>query len=332
MALIKKKLLSLLIISLLFTNCFVFSPRQSSAASPIIVLSNYQKTLKIGDTFSLKAITSNLSIPKFSSSSSSIASVDGYGLVTGKKAGACTINVRSGSSQACCKITVQKTIISVNKTSISLQNGKTFQLNVSTSNHSIPTFKSNRQSIATVSTKGLITAIKPGTATITVSANQTSCQVNVTVLKPTISLSKNTMTSYRNKTFRLTATVSSGRKVTWSSSKKTIAFIDENGLVTCFKHGVTILTAKVDGVSKSCILTVQSPSIALSASSLRLKVGNSKQITAKVSSGNTPSWTSSNTAVASVTSGGKITAKKKGTAQIKVKEDGTTAICSVTVV
>lgn len=332
MALVKKKLLSLFIVSLLITNCFIFSSEHSSAASPIIVLSTYQKTIKIGETFSLKAITSNLSIPKFSSSSSSIASVDAYGYVTGKKAGNCTISARSGSSHACCKITVQKTTISVNKTSISLQNGKTFQLYVSTSNQSTPTFKSNRQSIATVSSKGLITALKPGTATITISANQTQCLVTVNVLKPTITLSKNTITSYRNKTFRLTATVSSGRRVTWSSSKKSVAFIDDNGLVTCFKHGVAILTAKVDGVSKSCILTVQSPSITLSASSLRLKVGSSKQITARVSSDNAPSWTSNNNAVASVTSNGKITAKKKGTTQIKVKEDGTTAICSVTVV
>ena len=52
-------------------------------------------------------------------------------------------------------------------------------------------------------------------------------------------------------------------------------------------------------------------------------------MSAKVSSGNKPEWSTSNSNVATVDSEGKITGIKKGRAYIYAKEDGTKVKCTV---
>ena len=132
----------------------------------------------------LSAVTSDLSYPSFTSSASSIASVNVYGVITAKKAGTCKIKVKSGKSETYCQIQVVPTTISLNKTALSLEKQQTFQLTARTSNHSVPTYRSNKKSVALVSSTGLITALKPGSATITIKADQTEQHCQVTVVKP----------------------------------------------------------------------------------------------------------------------------------------------------
>ena len=85
-----------------------------------IVLSRYTEKMDVYEQFYLIAITSTGKKPTFSSSKSSIASVDKYGLITAKKEGKTTITVKSGKARAYCIITVNKTIITLSKTKISL--------------------------------------------------------------------------------------------------------------------------------------------------------------------------------------------------------------------
>lgn len=89
--------------------------------------------------------------------------------------------MKSGKSETYCQIQVVPTTISLNKTALSLEKQQTFQLTARTSNHSVPTYRSNKKSVALVSSTGLITALKPGSATITIKADQTEqhCQVTV---------------------------------------------------------------------------------------------------------------------------------------------------------
>ncbi len=44
---------------------------------------------------------------------------------------------------------------------------------------------------------------------------------------------------------------------------KSIATVDENGKVTAIKHGTALITAKADGVSKTCEVVVEPPEINL---------------------------------------------------------------------
>ncbi len=77
--------------------------------------------------------------------------------------------------------------------------------------------------------------------------------------------------------------------------------------------------------------------VKLSSTKLTMTVGDTKSISATVTPSNATNkgvtWTSSNTSVATVSSNGKITAKKAGTAKITVKtKDGSkTASCTVEV-
>lgn len=307
-------------------------PKRSKAASPLIILSKYAATMNIGEEYLLKAVTSDLSFPKFKSSQSSIASVNAFGLITAKKEGTCKITVKSGSSETFCQIQVKKTLISLNQTKVSLERGESFTLNASTSNGHKPTFRCNKKSVALVSEDGIITAIKPGEAIITVKADYTEVHCSLTVKKPTIQLNTSSLSLYRNQTETLTALVSSGIKPTWKSNRKSVAVVDAEGNVTAVKHGTAIITATVDGVKQTCYVTVNSPSILLNKTSVTIQEGTQFQLEAKVSSGIIPDWSSNKSTVATVDQNGLVTARKKGTAIIRAKEDGTIASCTIIVI
>lgn len=244
-------------LSLILSSIFSTSSVSAASKTPLIILSAYSRTMKIGQEFRLHAVTSNLSIPSFSSSKRSVASVDSSGLITAKKAGSCKISVKSGKSIAYCKITVSKTKITLNKKSVSLENSATFKLTAKTSNGISPTFKSNKKSVATVSENGKITAMKPGNASITVKADQTEVQCKVKVKKPVITLSAKNYALHAGNTQKIKAKVSSGLDPVWSSSKSSVAFVDQYGNVTAVKAGTATIKAKLDGVTATCIITVQ---------------------------------------------------------------------------
>lgn len=329
---VKKKLYALFLILCVAFGIAHYSISSSAASSNSwIFLNDYEETLKIHDTYQLFAFAYGKGDVTWKSSSSSVASVDTYGLVTAKKAGTAKITAKIRGAESVCVITVQKTTIRLNKTQVTLENGHSVQLTATTSNGTIPTYRSNKSSIAEIDETGKITAMKPGTSVITVKADGTTATCKVTVKQPTVQLNKSKVTLYRNQQIQLKATVSSGLKPTWKSSKSSVATVNEEGYVTAMKHGATTITVSIDGVKKTCQITVKQPTISLSASSIQLQAGNSIQLTASVSSGNTVVWSSSNSDIASISSKGKITAKKKGKATIYAKEDGVTVSCKVVV-
>ncbi len=307
--------------------------KQADAGFPaLIALTAYRKTLNIGEEFLIVAVASNGKIPTFRSSSSRIASVSKYGRITAKAAGSCRITAKAGSAEASCAVTVAKTTIRLNQSSLSLEHGETFRLTATTSNGSIPVFKSSKKSVATVEDDGTVTALKPGTATIRATADKTTQTCKVTVRKPTVTLSAASYKLYRGQTVRIEAAVSSGITPVWKSSKKSVASVDENGLVTAYKHGVTIIRATVDGITRNCEITVASPEITLAADTFTVKAGKSIKIGMTCSSGNAPVWKSSKKSVATVDQNGRVKAKKAGSTTITVTEDGTKETCVVRVV
>lgn len=253
-----RPILSIFMVLLLFLSvCLQTKTSFAATKAPLIVLSSYSRTMKIGQEYRLWAVTSDLSIPTYSSSKRSIASIDSSGLITAKKAGTTKISVKSGKSITYCNITVSKTIITLNKKSISLEHGETWKLTAKTSNGSTPTFKSNKKSVATVSDQGKITALKPGEAIITVKTDQTEAQCKVKVKKPTITLSAKNYTLTVGQQQKIKAKVSSGLEPTWSSSKSSVAFVDQDGQVTAVKTGTATIKAKLDGITATCIIHVQ---------------------------------------------------------------------------
>lgn len=328
---IKKILLSFLLCLLITFLAFTTHTKYAEASKSfsLVFLSSYKKTLSIGDEFYLIAIASNGKLPKWTSSSKSIASVNSYGKVTAKKAGTATITAKVKNGEASCKVTVKKAKITLSKTSISIERGESFSLSATTSNNSSVTWKSSRKSIATIDDCGKITGIKPGETIITATADGNKSTCKVKVKHPSVKICKKKVTLYRGENVKLKAEVSSGVEPTWKSNKKSVATINPDGTIIAIKNGTATITAKVDGVVATCDVIVKKPDINLSADELTIKVGKKALLSAHVTSGNYPVWSTSNQNVAKVDSLGIVTGIKKGKAYIYAKEDGTKARCTV---
>lgn len=71
-----------------------------------------------------------------------------------------------------------------------------------------------------------------------------------------ISAQKKTLTVGKSFTLKITGTK---KKVTWSTSKKSVATVSSKGKVTAKKAGTATITAKVDGKKYTCKVTVKNP-------------------------------------------------------------------------
>jgi len=213
----------------------------------------------------------------WSSSDSSVATVDSNGKVTAKKAGKVTITVttKDGQYKADCIVEVTKidvTGVSLNKTSLDLNIGGTYKLAAtikpSNATNKGVTWSSSDTSIATVDSNGKVTAKKAGTVTITVTTKDgkftEKCTVKVTEVKVTgVSLNKTSLDLTVGGTYKLAATVkpsnATNKGVTWSSSDTSIATVDSNGKVTAKKAGTVTITVKTNdgGYTAKCTVTVK---------------------------------------------------------------------------
>ncbi len=243
---------------------------------------------------------------------------------------------------------VAATKVTLSKTSLSLNVGKTSTLKatVSPSNatNKNVTWSSSNSSIATVK-NGKITAKKAGTATITAKTSNgkaATCKVTVKQLPTSVKLSKTTLSLNIGKTYTLKATVSpsnaSSKSVTWSSSKKNVATVNSSGKITAKKAGTVTITAKTsNGKKATCKVTVkaQPTSVKLSKSKATVGAGETVTLKATVKPSNANNkkvtWTTSNKKIATVKNG-KVTTKKAGTVTITAKtSNGKKATCKITV-
>lgn len=203
------------------------------------------------------------------------------------------------------------------KTSVDLLIGGTSNIGAK-SNKKI-TYTSSNKNIAKVSSKGIITALKAGTATITVKSNGISQKIKVTVKTPYVKIT-GTSSMFLKKSVTLKATTNTGAKINWSSSNKNIATVSSSGKVTGQKAGTATIYAKVNYKGKTYTgkftVKVKNPSLKLNKSSLTLYVGDTYTLVATASPDVKVKFKSSNNGVASVSSSGKITPKKKGSATI----------------
>ena len=210
---------------------------------------------------------------------------------------------------------------------------------------------SSDSEIATVDSKGVVTAIGVGEVEITAtdSAGHTA-SVRITVV-PTPSDSvvipaPTTKVFKAGETIQLTATVypatTTDKSVIWKSSDENIATVDANGLVTAAGVGtVTITAVTADGKTCDIVLTVEATpaeSITLNRTTASIKVGDSLRLTAQISPSTTTdksvTWTSSDLSVAKVDAEGVVTAQALGNCDIIATANdgsGVSATCLVTV-
>ncbi len=161
--------------------------------------------------------------------------------------------------------------ISLNKTAMTINTGKTENLSVNynpsyTTDNKAVTWSSNKPQIATVSNTGQVIAKAKGTAIITAKVGNYSayCTVTVNDIIPTgINLDKTNITlTSKNETATLTATIkpdnAKDKLIKWNTDNPAVATVDGNGKVTAVGNGVATITATTNSGAKSakCIVTV----------------------------------------------------------------------------
>jgi uncharacterized protein YjdB len=156
-----------------------------------ITVSSRKVTVEKGKTQTLKpTVTPSDSTEKvtYTSSDTKVATVSSKGVIKAKAVGTATITVASGSKSVKVKVTVpaRTTKITVTPKTVNLTKGKTKTLKATVvPSNSIDkiTYTTSNKKVATVNSKGVITAKGVGTATITVKSGTKSVKVTVKVKK-----------------------------------------------------------------------------------------------------------------------------------------------------
>lgn len=139
---------------------------------------------------------------------------------------------------------------------------------ISANNKSL-TWKSSDNSIATVSSSGVVKAIKDGTVSITAtSSNGKSDTLNITVNKPKINvtelnLDESDITLETGNENRIIANVlpynATDKTIKWTSSNNEVARV-EDGKIKALKAGEVTITAETSsGIIKTCHVKVAEP-------------------------------------------------------------------------
>ena len=281
------------------------------------------------------------------------------GTVLALKPGVFTVTAETedGGYKASCRITVviPVTDLRLSQTSAALTEGESITLavtvlpNNATNKNVI--WKSLNPQAAEVDANGTVTAVRAGTAVITVTTEDGSktadCVVTVNAkVYPVegITLDRTEAVIKVGDELQLHAEVSpenaSNQNVLWSSDDESIGTC-VGGRAVALKPGVFTVTAETEdgGYKASCRITVVSPvtGVRLDQTRVSLTEGESVALTATIlpddATNKALRWNSNDLSVAKVDESGKITAVKEGTAVITVQtEDGEyTASCTVTV-
>ena len=264
--------------------------------------------------------------------------------------------------------------VKLDMAALTMEQSTTAQLNASinpkeASNQNI-TWSSSDTTTATVDKDGKITTTPyGGTTTITAMARNgkyATCKVTVNVVyvpvdsitiqglagQNPIVIDAETYPDFDNSKpvhleYEILPTRATNKNVTWTTSNPAVATVDQEGMVYFLKNGtVTITVTSNSKEKKSDKVTIEMSairvpvmSVTLSETAVSLREGETKQLSATIkpddATDNSLTWSSNNTAVATVSGNGKVTAVARGTAIITArsneKDGGRSSSCTVTV-
>ena len=236
------------------------------------------------------------------------------------------------------------------KTSANLNVGQTDSLTVvydpaDTTDDKTVTWTTSKESVVTVS-NGTVTAVGPGTATVTAKVGDKTATCEYTVKAPLTSIELNngendvSLVKGQNKNISIKynpENTTDSKAVTWASSDETVATVDGNGKVKAIKAGTTTITATStvsDRITDTVTLTVTEiplNSITFEQADDTMLRWDDMQLTVIYSPEDTTddkvvTWESSDENIATVDENGLVTALKEGTVTITAKVPNSTIL------
>lgn len=320
-----------------------------SPAVPVVEFSgNLSLTANVGDLFRVDMTDKTIKTAK--TSASIVAVADKTGLVNPRSAGKARITFTATDKKR--RVLTLTVVDPTMPTAIELDQGSAYTLalqdTLALSYTLLPdtavtgvTWFSNNTKVATVSADGVVRPKKTGSTTIyaTTKRGKKIDKVKITVVDPTLPtgvaiLEPESRVIALKGTLQLTAVMTPDGKaespLTWASRSSAIASVDKHtGLVTGRKTGSATITVTTRNNKTAKIkLTVVDPDapigVEIDDGDQLLSVGDTFDLSATVSTlgGTTENaaltWKSSNKKVATVSTGGVITAKKTGITRITV--------------
>lgn len=300
----------------------------------------------------------------WSSRAPGVAAVSSSGQVTAIAPGTATVDATVEGQVASAVITVRPAPVAkvtVSPASSSVGVGGSVALTAATADaNGAPligravAWTSSAPTVARVDANGTVTGVSAGAATITAASEGVTGTASVRVVAPppattaSVAVTPASATLLPGASATLAATprasngtVLTGRTVTWASSAPGVATVSGGGVVTAVAAGTATVAATVDGITGTAVVTVQPPpvaSVVVTPASSTVAAGASTQLAAAArdASGNAlpgrvVTWASSDPAVATVTSAGRVTGVGPGTATITATSEGVTGTATVTV-
>lgn len=206
-------------------------------------------------------------------------------------------------------------------------------------------WSSSDSTVATVSPSGSVEAVAPGRAVIMASANGAYATAPVTVTKAapadSIAITPSNAKVIVGQTLQFGAAVRDSaltQGVSWESSNTQVASVNSSGLVTGIAAGIASIRVTWQGRTAAAAVTVLIPdsvtvtppaNIVVQPSTVSVKVNGTAQLS--VGDGGSATWTSSNPAVASVSSTGLVTGLSSGSTIVTAERNGQTGTAQVQV-
>lgn len=307
---------------------------------------------------SVEVVPSNVSFDciEWQSTNSNVASVNNSGVVTAKGVGTCTIKAVStdGSNKlSYCSVTVTQRVanfeISSKPESIKVGEKATLSAIVAPSfaTNKVLKWSSSNPEIASVSARGIVTALKEGTATITAVTSDGSnisksftLKVEPSNTKPIKHITSITLNSIRKiinqgDDFIITGSVqptdATNTSLTYVSSNTNIAEVDSNGRVYGKSKGTCVIyVSSNDGsnIRTGCVVTVEDNAFSVSMEkSLVCLLGRTVALNPVITPADADTsniiYRSSDLSVATVNNNGVIRGVSQGSCTINcVSRDG----------
>ena len=193
----------------------------------------------------------------FTSSKPKVASVNAAtGVVTGKKAGTAVITVDIQGVQSSCTVTVRKApkkvTLSAKKKTLGAGEPYSLKATLPKNTASALTWTSSNPGVATVDAGGVVTALSPGTATITVKTfnkKKAACKLTVKGAPEYVALDAPSMAMWTGRSVKLSPILSpgSGGSVAWSTSNPAVAVMDGSTLRAVGVGSATITVTTYNG-------------------------------------------------------------------------------------